>query len=181
MNADPRFPIGKFQPPEAYDPTLIASGLATLAALPQRLGESVRDLGELQLDSPYREGGWTIRQLVHHIADSHINAYCRMRLALTEELPTIRLYDEKRWADLTDSRTMSLAPSLAILDGLHQRWIGCLASLDQASWQRELIHPERPRPLPLWWMLALYSWHSLHHVAHISSWRKLNSLQPGSK
>ncbi len=169
--SDPRFPVGPFVPPEGHDPALCRAATQVIAEFPERMASAVAGLDDAQLDTPYREGGWTVRQVVHHTADSHLNATMRFRLALTETEPRIVAYDEKAWAELADVRTLPVAPSLELLRGLHERWATLLASLDEAAWRRTLIHPEHARPLPLWWMAGLYEWHSRHHVAHVTRLR----------
>jgi hypothetical protein len=164
---DLRYPIGRF------DAAVIASTRAeqieTLQLLPLLLRGAVYDLSDAQLDTPYREGGWSVRQLVHHVADSHANAYIRFKLALTEDTPTIKPYDEGAWALLPDSR-LPIDPSLAIVDGVHARLVVLLESLSEASLQRTFRHPERG-PMTIERNLALYDWHSRHHLAHITTLR----------
>lgn len=169
--ADPRYPIGRFVAPPAFDADGVVSHREAIRDLPDALRATVDGLVDQQLDTPYRIGGWTVRQVVHHLADSHINAYTRMRLGATELVPTIRLYDEKLWAELPDARESPLAPSLVLLDGLHARWSALLVRFDASMWQRTLIHPERDSPLALWTMAALYAWHGRHHVAHVRTLR----------
>ncbi len=170
MNTDPRYPIGKFDPQNYADR---AENIKTIAALPSALRSAVAGLNDEQLDTPYREGGWTLRQTVHHVADSHINSLCRFKLALTEdEPPTITPYYEDRWAELADSR-MPVDVSLAIIDGVHRRWAALLESMSDEDYQREFIHPETGR-WKLEGVLGLYAWHSLHHTAHITSTRERN-------
>lgn len=135
--------------------------------MPSRLSSSVQGLGDNQLNTPYREGGWTIRQVVHHLADSHINSYVRFRLALTEDTPTIRPYEESLWAELPDAKSLPLKPSLDLLDGLHNRWTMLLRHMTEQDFQRRLLHPELGE-LSLAWMLGLYAWHGRHHLAHIN-------------
>ena len=166
---DPRYPIGAA--PESIKHTDIPRHIASLAALPENLRSAVYGLSDEQLDTPYREGGWTVRQLVHHIADSHMNAYIRTRLALTEDFPTIKPYDEKLWAELADSKVLPAEVSLELLESLHRRWVTLLESMSEKDWQRGYQHPERGRT-SLLQMLALYEWHSRHHVAHITELRK---------
>lgn len=166
---DPRYPIGA--DPESITAADIPRHIASLAALPENLRSAVYGLSDAQLDTPYREGGWTVRQLVHHIADSHMNAYIRTRLALTEDWPMIKPYDEKLWAELADCRALPASVSLDLLDPLHRRWVALLESLSEKDWQRGYQHPERGRT-SLLQMLALYEWHSRHHVAHITELRK---------
>ncbi|HEX4004870.1 MAG TPA: bacillithiol transferase BstA [Acidobacteriaceae bacterium] len=167
---DPRFPVGKFRRAEA-DVTNHAAAIATLSALPEKLREAVEGLTAAQLDTPYREGGWTVRQVVHHVADSHMNAYVRIRLALTEEWPTIKPYNEKLWAELADAHDAPIDLSLGILDGLHARWALLLESLTEEQWQRGYTHPENGRQT-IAEATALYDWHCRHHVAHIVELRK---------
>jgi uncharacterized damage-inducible protein DinB len=145
--------------------------LSTLAELPEAMRAAVAGLNDPQLDTPYREGGWTVRQLVHHVADSHGQMAGRVKLALTEDNPTIKPYDEKGWAELPDARTLPVEPSLAILDGLHLRLLVILRSLSEEQWARTYVHPERG-PMTLAQTLALYDWHSRHHVAHVTQLRK---------
>lgn len=147
-----------------------AASLQTLYLLPKRLRAAVDDLSAEQLDTPYREGGWTVRQLVHHLADSHLNAYARVRLALTEDWPAITPYNEALWAELSDARTGPIAPSLELLTSLHTRWVALLTSLPEEDWQRGYVHPKGGRQT-LEHVLAVYDWHSRHHLAHITSLR----------
>ena len=161
-----RYPVGRF----AYDgPTADgrAAALAAIAALPSQVRAAVDGLSDAALDTPYREGGWTARQVVHHLADSHLNASIRVRFALTEDAPTIKPYNEARWADLDDARTGDIAPSLAILDGLHARWSALLDSLSDDAFARTFVHPERERSYTLDEATEMYAWHGRHHLAHI--------------
>lgn len=166
-----RYPIGRFRAPAAHDADEVARAIASIAALPADVRTAVEGLATAQLDTPYREGGWTVRQVVHHVVDSHVNAWCRVRLALTEDLPTIRPYDENGWAALPDARTAPIEPSLAILDALHARWVLLLGALERDQWARRLIHPDEPDPIPLWTLVPHYAWHGRHHVAHITALR----------
>ncbi len=164
---DLRYPIGKFDP---LDAELRSGHIKTIAELPANLAAAVAGLSDEQLDTPYRPEGWTLRQTVHHVADSHINSLCRFKLALTEdEAPTIRPYYEERWAELGDSK-MPVGVSLSIVDGVHRRWVALLESMSDADYQREFIHPETGR-WTLEKVLALYAWHSRHHTAHIAGLR----------
>ncbi len=167
---DRRYPIGRYRRDEA-EIANHAAAIATLAALPENLRSAVYGLSEAQLNTPYREGGWTVRQLVHHIADSHLTAYMRIRLALTEDWPTVKPYDEKTWAELADARTGPVDLSLELLDGLHARWALLLRSLTEEQWERGYTHPERGRQ-SIAEAMAMYEWHSRHHVAHIVELRK---------
>ncbi|MFL5489070.1 MAG: YfiT family bacillithiol transferase [Gemmatimonadaceae bacterium] len=167
-----RYPIGKFSfdapVSEADHPRFIAA----IAEAPGALRSSVAGLARDQLETPYRPGGWTVKQVVHHVPDSHLNAYTRFKLALTEDEPTIKTYDEAAWATLADSQRVPIDVSLDLLDALHLRWLALLRSMDSADFRRGLRHPEHGRVLTLEQMLALYAWHGRHHVAHITSLRK---------
>jgi hypothetical protein len=174
MPDDLRYPIGKFAFPTEWNPDDVNKWRTDLVELPARVRAAVAGLSDAQLDTPYRDGGWTVRQTVHHVADSHMNAYCRFRLALTEDGPTIKTYLEARWAELPDARTLPVAPSLEILDGVHTRLIALIDSLTPEQWQRGFVHPEHGRTITLWQTAALYSWHSKHHVAHINNLRSRN-------
>ena len=169
--SDPRYPIGDFIRPAAVDANQRRASIAILAALPENLRAAVYGLTEAQIDTPYREGGWTVRQLVHHVADSHLNAYVRTRLALTEDWPTIKTYEEKLWAELADARTLPVEVSLELLESLHRRWVALLESLSEEQWARGYNHPESGRQT-LAQVIAMYDWHSRHHVAHITALRK---------
>ncbi|MEP6704975.1 MAG: YfiT family bacillithiol transferase [Acidobacteriota bacterium] len=167
MSVDPRYPVGKFEP--ASFPSRTANA-KTISDLPAATRAAADGLSEEQLDTPYREGGWTLRQTVHHIADSHINSFCRFKLALTEdEAPTIRPYYEDRWAELADSK-MPVDVSMNIIEGVHSRWSSLLESMTDDDYKREFVHPETGS-WTLERVLALYAWHSLHHTAHLTSTR----------
>ena len=168
---DPRYPVGTFTKPDAYTPELRARFIDEIAAAPEALRAAVAGLSAEQLGTPYRDGGWTVRQVVHHVADSHMNAYIRFKLALTEHEPTIKPYDEARWAELPDSAATPIEVSLALLDALHLRWVTLLRALSPADFSRHFNHPESGRQ-PLDRALALYAWHSRHHVAHVTELRK---------
>jgi uncharacterized damage-inducible protein DinB len=173
MGPDLRFPIGKFQRPTvALTDTQRREYVAAIAATPARLSDALKGLKPEQLDTRYRPEGWTVRQVVHHVPDSHMNAYTRFKLALTEELPLIKPYDEAKWAELGDARTAAIEPSLALLENLHKRWVLLLRSLGPAEWSRKFRHPDHEKPLSLDDSLALYAWHGKHHVAHITSLRE---------
>ena len=167
---DPRFPVGNFRRAEA-NLTDHPTHIAILAALPQNLRAAIDRLSDSQLDTPYRDGGWTVRQLVHHLADSHINSYVRMRLALTEDWPTIVPYNEKLWAELPDARSAPIDLSLQLIEALHARWVLLLRSLTGDQWQRGYVHPQNGRQT-LAEAAALYAWHCRHHTAHITELRK---------
>jgi uncharacterized damage-inducible protein DinB len=167
---DLSYPIGPCEYPTNVSAQDRARHIADIAALPQRIKEAIQLLDDSQLDAPYRPGGWTVRQVVHHYVDSHVNAYVRFRLALTEDEPTIKPYDEKKWAELTDARTGPVQSSLEVLEGLHRRWVSLLTSLSDQEFARTLNHPESG-VLRLDTYLASYGWHSRHHVAQITSLR----------
>jgi len=164
---DFRYPIGKF----AFTEPEIQKWLDELEALPAELGEATAMLNDGQLDTPYRDGGWTVRQVVHHVADSHANSYIRFRLAVTEDEPTIKPYAEDRWAELEDAKFSPIAVSLDLLDAIHRRWIRLLRSLDEGQWQRAFVHPENGRTT-LEYALGLYAWHGKHHLAHVINLRR---------
>ena len=169
MSIDPRYPIGQFDRPEFISAGEVANAIAILAETPGLLRNAVDGLNLPQLMTPYREGGWTVRQVVHHLADSHMNAFIRMRLALTEDWPAITAYDEAAWAELHDS----IAPiewSLELVESLHARWVMLLLSLQEADQQRGFIHPAKGRTR-LDMAILEYAWHSQHHIAHISHLR----------
>lgn len=168
-----RYPIGRFSPPPSTAPAIRAAQIQTLRMLPANLRAAVSGLKETQIDTPYREDGWTVRQLVHHIADSHVNSYVRFKLALTEDWPTIKPYDEAAWAELADSRKLPIEPSLELTAALHTRWVALLESMSDQDFQRGFNHPERGRQ-DLANALALYEWHSRHHTAHITGLRARN-------
>jgi uncharacterized damage-inducible protein DinB len=166
---DLRFPVGRFRPAAASGAEGRTAQIQTLRLLPERLRAAVAGLSEAQLDTPYREGGWTVRQVVHHIADSHANSYIRFKLALTEDWPTVKPYDEAAWARLADYAT-PIDGSLVLIDALHARWVALLGGLTDAEFARGYNHPEMGRQT-LEFTLALYDWHSRHHVAHITALR----------
>jgi uncharacterized damage-inducible protein DinB len=169
---DLRYPIGKFHRHGELTEDLRHRYIEDIERLPGRLREAVKGLSQAQLDTPYRPGGWTVRQLVHHIADSHMNAYVRLKLALTEDAPLIKPYLEAKWAELHDSKTLPVDVSLNLLDSLHQRWVDVLRSMKPAEFSRTMRHPEWTEPMSLDDGLALYAWHGKHHVAHITELRR---------
>ncbi len=168
---DPRYPIGRFRYSAKLDPESRARCIAEIAAAPGHLRAAVADLMPTQLDTRYREGGWTVRQVVHHVPDSHLNAYTRFKLALTEDEPTIKPYDEARWAELADVRAAPVETSLTLLECLHRRWVLLLRELTAADLSRRFKHPEQGRSIELDEVLAMYAWHGRHHVAQIASLR----------
>jgi hypothetical protein len=166
---DLRYPIGRFSAPATSVPGIRAAQIQTVRLLPERLKAAVAGLSDAQLDTPYREGGWTVRQVAHHVADSHAMAYTRCKLALTEDWPNIKPYDEAAWAKLADSR-LPVAVSLVMIEALHTRWVALLESLSEEDFQKGYNHPEQGR-VKLVHALAMYDWHSRHHTAHITSLR----------
>lgn len=169
---DPRYPIGKFERRDTLTSDERRKAIDMIAAAPQKMRDAIRGLNDKQLDTPYREGGWTVRQVVHHVPDSHLNAYVRTKLALTEDSPTIKPYDEAQWAKLADARDTPVETSLMLLESLHHRWEVLLRSLNGEDFSRTFTHPEQKATLSLDWLLGLYSWHGRHHVAHITSLRE---------
>ena len=168
---DMQYPIGKFEYPGPSSDEQRREWIANIAETPACLRAAVRGFSPEQLDTPYRPGGWTVRQVVHHVPDSHLNSYVRFRLALTEQEPTIKPYDEARWAELHDARSADIEMSLELLDALHRRWTCLLRSLSSEDWRRTFRHPEIGL-VSLEKNLALYSWHGRHHVAHITTLRE---------
>ncbi len=169
IDVDARYPIGGFTAPENITPAERTGAIATLAELPETLRNAIEGLNHSQLSMPYREGGWTLRQVVHHIADSHMNAFIRVRLALTEDWPTIKPYNEAAWATLHDSAA-PVEWSLELIESLHARWVMLLQSLEDGQWLRGFNHPENG-PMTVEFVTMLYAWHSRHHVAHIAHLR----------
>jgi uncharacterized damage-inducible protein DinB len=168
---DPRYPIGKFELPKEVTPALRQAAIDDIAATPAKVRAAVAGLSDAQLDTPYREGGWTVRQVVHHIVDSHMNAYVRCRLALTETQPTIKPYEESAWANLEDARSAPVEVSLRLLEPLHERWVRLLRSVKTEQYARTLLHPDHGVK-NLDWLLFLYTWHGKHHTAHITQLRE---------
>jgi hypothetical protein len=168
---DNQYPIGKFSVDHEPTPQKRAAWIRHIAEMPATLRAAVSGLSAAQLDTPYREGGWTVRQVVHHLADSHMNAFVRFKLALTESNPTIKPYDQARWAEMADVTAVDIGSSLALIDGLHARMVALLTAMKPADYERTFIHPEDGlRTLDR--TLQVYAWHSLHHVAHITTLRK---------
>jgi uncharacterized damage-inducible protein DinB len=167
---DPRYPTGPFLPPDQPTRESRAQAIATIAETPQQMRDSVQGLDEDQLDTPYREGGWTLRQVVHHVPDSHVNAYIRLKLALTEPGPVIKPYDEAAWANLVDTTAVPIDVSLNLLEAVHKRFVALLRAMKDEDFRREYVHPETGRH-PLDYLLAMYAWHGPHHIAHITSTR----------
>lgn len=172
---DPRYPIGKYEP-QPYADSLKLEWLDNIRQLPTQLEYAIQNLDEADLQMPYREGGWTIQQLVHHIADSHMNAYIRFKLALTEKNVTVKSYEEKLWADLADVQSIPINISITLLHALHVRLYAAIKDLSLEQWNSTFHYPGKPDPVNIWFLLGLYSWHGEHHVAHIRAYRKTNNL-----
>jgi uncharacterized damage-inducible protein DinB len=169
---DLRYPVGKFDWTAPINEADYPRFIAEIAAAPGALRSAVAGLSRDQLETRYRPGGWTVKQVVHHVPDSHMNAYTRFKLGLTEDEPTIKPYEEAKWAELPDSERVPVDVSLDLLDSLHQRWVSLLRAMDAADFNRAVRHPEHDRLMTLAHLLALYAWHSRHHVAHITELRK---------
>ena len=173
LTTDLRYPIGKYEP-QPFSEKLKQDWLNDIKFLPQLLENAIVNLDEAQLLTPYRDGGWTPQQVVHHVADSHMNGYIRHKLALTEDNPTIKPYEEKLWADLSDVETIPVNISITLLYALHTRWYTAISDLTIHDWQRKAFHPEANKEMTVWYLLGNYAWHGKHHVAHITSLRERN-------
>lgn len=172
LSADARYPIGEYEA-KPFSIQQKIEWLADIKFLPLQLENAILNLDEFQLQTPYREGGWTVHQLIHHIADSHINAYCRFKLALTEENPTIKPYDEKKWAQMYDVQKLPVNISITLLHALHARWYEALKDVSDDDWNNKTVfHPEQKKTMRLWYLLGMYAWHSRHHLAHITALRE---------
>ena len=167
-----KYPVGRYAKPEAFTTALKQEWMGTLKALPSWMDACIENLDHDQLQVPYRDGGWTIQQVVHHMADSHMNAYIRVKLALTEENPTIKPYDEKAWAELEDVKHVPVNVSVTLIHAIHRRLVSVLERMPEADWERTYYHPEHKRNFPVWEVVALYAWHSRHHTAHITRLRE---------
>jgi uncharacterized damage-inducible protein DinB len=168
---DLRYPIGQYEP-KPYSDEQKEEWLADIRFLPQAIEHAVSNLNEEQLHTPYRDGGWTVHEVVHHVADSHINAYCRFKLGYTENNPTIRPYDESLWAKTSDVQSLPINISITLLHALHSRWYEFLKSFTEEDYQKTIYHPEHKKEFTLWVLLGMYAWHCRHHVAHITSLRE---------
>jgi hypothetical protein len=167
IETDPRYPIGKYTP-QPYSEKLKEQWIADIKFLPNAIENAVYNLDEEQLQTPYRQDGWTVHQLVHHVADSHMNAYIRFKQGISEDNPTIKPYDEKVWANFADVKNLPVNISVTLLYALHQRWYEFLISFTDKDWERTLFHPQYQKQFTLWHYLGLYAWHGRHHVAHIT-------------
>lgn len=173
---DLRYPIGKLadQPfsKDGYAEDQKKEYLLEIQQTPALLENAISNLDEPQLNIPYRDGGWTVKQVVHHVADSHMNAYMRFKLALTEDNPTIKTYNEAAWAELSDTKNLPVNISLTLLHALHLRWHELMKNMSEDDWQKTIYHPEQQRKITLWDLLKIYAWHGKHHVAHITALRE---------
>jgi hypothetical protein len=167
-----RYPIGKFTAPEFYSTEYLSNRIQEIAEFPTLLKKEVSRLSDEQLDTPYREGGWTVRQVIHHCADSHMNCFIRLKWALTEETPTIKFYYEDRWGEMDDNAKMPIEPTLALLKGLHFRLAYLMNSLSESDLNRSFIHPEHHASFEIKEIIGTYAWHGLHHLAHITELKK---------
>ena len=168
MSTDPRYPIGKYEP-QPYSEQQLAEWIRDIQFLPQHLEHAVVNLDAAQLQMPYRDGGWNLQQVVHHVADSHMNAYIRFKLALTEDNPTIKPYDEAAWALMQDTENLPINISLTLLHALHARWMEVIKFILPHQWDRTVFHPEQKKEMTVWHLLGMYAWHGRHHTAHIIS------------
>lgn len=166
-----RYPVGRYEKPVGYNEQTLQQWITAIQALPAWLDPVVENLDEAQLETPYRPGGWNTRQVMHHLADSHMNAYIRLKLALTEDNPTVKPYDENLWAVLPDTELVPLNVSITLVHALHRRWVAALQALTTDQWERTYFHPESKRNFPIWEMTALYAWHGRHHMEQIRSLR----------
>jgi hypothetical protein len=166
-----KYPIGKYQP-QPFSAKQLEQWIIDIKYLPNQLENAVINLDEHQLETPYRPDGWTVKQLVHHVADSHMNAYIRFKLGLTEDNPVIKPYEEGAWALLNDSKIIPINVSLTLLFALHTRWVAILEDIKEDEWKRTVFHPEQKKEITLWHLLGMYAWHSLHHTAHITALRQ---------
>jgi uncharacterized damage-inducible protein DinB len=169
LQPDPeRYPIGKFKPVSEYNTLEIADFISRIEALPGKLSNAVNDLNDSQLDTPYREGGWTIRQVIHHVADSHMNAFIRIKWTLTEDSPVIKAYDEKGWAE-TPETNLPIAISINLLHALHVKFVALAKRIPQKDLSRYFIHPDTKKEISLAQLLGMYAWHGDHHFAHVTA------------
>jgi uncharacterized damage-inducible protein DinB len=172
MNSeDLRYPIGPIEN-KPFSQQQKEDWIADIRFLPQLIEKAVHDLDEKQLHTPYREAGWTVHQLVHHVADSHMNAFIRFKLGLTEDTPAIKPYDENLWVRTADVSSLPINLSITLLFALHERWTILLQSITEQEWQRRIFHPEKKKELTIWELLAMYAWHGRHHTAHITALRE---------
>ena len=171
MNEDLKYPVGKYIP-QPFSQKLLGEWLIDIKNLPQHLENAVLNLDEAQLNTPYRDGGWTVQQVIHHVADSHMNAYIRFKLRLTEDSLIIKPYDENAWAQMPDTHNLPINISLTLLHALHIRWHEVLRNMSREDLNKITFHPEHKKEMTLWFLLGMYAWHSRHHTAHITSLRE---------
>ncbi|HTB99609.1 MAG TPA: putative metal-dependent hydrolase [Ferruginibacter sp.] len=171
MTEDLKYPIGKYEP-QPFSDKQLQEWILDIKFLPQLLENSILNLDEAQINTPYRPEGWTVKQLIHHIADSHMNAYIRFKLGLTEKNPTIKPYEEALWAELSDTKNLPVNISLTLLHALHVRWSEVIKNINGDEWNRTVFHPEMEKEITLWHLLGLYAWHSKHHTAHVTRLRE---------
>ena len=171
ISVDPGYPIGKYEPKE-YSEKQRDEWLADIRFLPDAIEAAINNLDHDQLHTPYRRGGWTVHQLVHHVADSHLNAYIRFKLGYTEHNPTIKPYEQELWAQTSDVRNLPVNVSITLLHALHTRWYEFMRSFDKSDWDKTVFHPEHQKEMSLWFLLGMYAWHSRHHTAHINKLRE---------
>lgn len=172
-----KYPIGQYDP-KPFSQSQLREWLGDIEWLPAQLEFAIQNMDENQLQTPYRPGGWTIHQLIHHVADSHMNAYIRFKLGLTETNPTIKTYEEQHWAEMADTKLLPINISLTLIHALHKRWYQVLNAMSEADWRRTLVHPGLGKQVNLWFMLGMYSWHGRHHVAHITNSPAYKVLHP---
>jgi uncharacterized damage-inducible protein DinB len=170
MSTDPRYPIGKYEP-QPFSEQQKKAWLADIQFLPEEVERAILNLDAAQIQTPYRDGGWTVQQLVHHIADSHMNAYIRFKLGLTEAEPVIKPYDEEAWSSLADIEEVPINVSITALHAIHLRLLVAIRNLTDEQWQRTIIHPQHGKKMTLWFLLGMYAWHGRHHTAHITALR----------
>ncbi|MCA6441296.1 MAG: YfiT family bacillithiol transferase [Sediminibacterium sp.] len=169
-----QYPIGKYEP-KPFSEKQKEEWLLDIKFLPEELERAILNLDKAQLDTPYREGGWTVQEVVHHVADSHMNAYCRFKLGLTEDNPSIKPYVESEWAKLSDVAAIPVNVSVTLLHALHLRFYAAIKDLRDDQWERKVFHPESKREMSLWFLLGLYAWHGKHHTAHITTLREIKN------
>jgi uncharacterized damage-inducible protein DinB len=168
---DLRYPIGKYEP-QPFSDKQKRAWLQDIQFLPGLMEQAIENLDERQFDTPYRDGGWSVKQVVHHVADSHLNAYTRFKLGLTEDNPTIKPYEEAEWAKLRDVEVVPVNISITLLYALHTRWHAAIRDISDEQWKRTVIRPDTNKEMSLWYLLGTYAWHGKHHVAHITSLRE---------
>jgi uncharacterized damage-inducible protein DinB len=172
VNMDVRYPIGKWQIPKSFNEEDLRAWIEDIKSIPKKLHEAVSGLNEEQLNTPYREGGWTVVQVVHHLADANMNGFIRTKLTLTEEHPTVKPFEENSWAETTEACAFPIESSLKLLEGLHERWGALLESLETKDFKRTLYHPAMDETLDLYTCVSMFAWHNKHHVAQIKSLRE---------